>query len=174
MARLISDGLVEFQDNRGYRVAPVSLANLDEITRLREEFETLALRQAMAVGDVDWEGDVMRALHRLNRTVRDSTSPDTLERWEANHREFHLTLLSGCKMPLLLNFCSILMSLNDRYRRTFLKATSGDRNVGVEHSEIAQGAVVRDAEFACAQLRKHIHRTGTNLRNYLTDNHALL
>lgn len=33
LARLISDGLVEFEDNRGYRVAPVSLANLEEITK---------------------------------------------------------------------------------------------------------------------------------------------
>src|SRR4051794_26108630 len=37
LARLIADGLVEFEDNRGYRVAPVSLANLEEITWLREE-----------------------------------------------------------------------------------------------------------------------------------------
>src|SRR6516165_9606281 len=66
LARLISDGLVEFEDNRGYRVAPVSLSNLEQITWLREELETLALRQAMIVGDVDWEGDVMRSLHRLN------------------------------------------------------------------------------------------------------------
>ena len=30
LARLIADGLVEFEDNRGYRVAPVSLSNLEE------------------------------------------------------------------------------------------------------------------------------------------------
>jgi hypothetical protein len=66
------------------------------------------------------------------------------------------------------------MSLNDRYRRTFLKTTPGDRNVGVEHGGIAQGAVVRDAEFACARPREHIHRIGTNRRNYLAaDNPAL-
>ena len=57
----------------------------------------------------------------------------------------------------------------DSDRRTFLQATSGDRNVAVEHSEIAQGAVARDAEFACDRLREHIHRTGTNLRQHLAD-----
>jgi DNA-binding GntR family transcriptional regulator len=169
LARLIADGLVEFEDNRGYRVAPVSLSNLEEITRLREEFETMALRQAMTVGDVDWEGDVMRALHRLNRTVRDAAHPETLEQWEARHREFHLTLIAACRMPVLLGFCRVLLNLNDRYRRSFLRATSGDRNVSVEHSEIAQGAVARDIEFACTRLREHIHRTGTNLRRHLAD-----
>jgi DNA-binding GntR family transcriptional regulator len=168
-ARLISDGLVEFEDNRGYRVSPISLANLEEITSLREQVETYALRESMRVGDVDWEGNVMRALHRLNRTERDAARPETFERWEAVHREFHLTLISGCRKPLLLNFCTLLLNLNDRYRRIFLKRTSGDRNVNVEHSEIAQGAVARDVDYACEKLRLHIHRTGNNLRQHLAE-----
>jgi len=166
---LISDGLVEFEDNRGYRVSPISLTNLEQITLLREEFETYALRQAIVVGSIDWESDVMRALHRLNRADRDPSSPETLERWETLHREFHLTLIAGCRIPMLLNFCRMMLNLNDRYRRTFLRATSGDRNVSVEHSEIAQGTVARDLEFACRKLRDHIHRTGTNLRQHLVD-----
>jgi DNA-binding GntR family transcriptional regulator len=168
LARLIADGLVEFEDNRGYRVAPVSLSNLEEVTRLREEFEILALREAMRAGTPDWERDVMRAVHRLNRTVRDASQPQTLELWERYHRDFHLKLISGCKMPVLLSFCSILLYLNDRYRRTFLRATSGDRNVNTEHSEIAQGAVARDFEYACDRLHEHIHRTGKNLHSYLS------
>jgi DNA-binding GntR family transcriptional regulator len=169
LARLISDGLVEFQDNRGYRVSPISLVNLEEVTRLREEFEIFALKESMRVGDVEWEGNVMRALHRLHRTERDATRPETLERWEAVHREFHLTLIEGCRKPLLLHFCGILLNLNDRYRRAFLARTSGDRNVSQEHSEIAQGAVARDVDYACERLRQHIHRTGTNLRNHLAE-----
>ena len=109
----------------------------------------------------------MRAPHRLNRTDRDAAIPETLERWEAHHREFHLTLIAGCRIPILLNFCRMMLSLNDRYRRTFLLTTSGDRNVSVEHSEIAQGTVARDVEFACQKLQDHIHRTGTNLRQHL-------
>lgn len=167
LARLISEGLVVFEDNRGYRVAPLSLANLTEVTTLREEFEPYALREAMNAGDGKWESDVMRALHRLNRTERDASMPETLERWEEAHRAFHLTLLAGSGKPLLLNFCSVLLNLNDRYRRTFLRATSGDRSVSVEHSEIAQGAVARDVDYACTRLRDHIRRTGTNLRIHL-------
>jgi len=111
----------------------------------------------------------MRALHRLNRTDRDAARPETLEQWEKRHQEFHLTLIAGSRMPVLVEFCRVLLNLNDRYRRTFLQHTSGDRNVSVEHSEIAQGAVARDIEFACDRLRDHIHRTGMNLRHYLAD-----
>lgn len=167
LARLISDGLVEFEDNRGYRVSPVSLANLEEITSLREEFEVFALKESIRVGDVDWESNVMRALHKLNRAERDASRPETLEQWEAVHRDFHLTLISGCGKPLLLHFCKTLLNLNDRYRRTFLTQTSGDRNVSQEHSEIAQGAVARDGDYATDKLRQHIHRTGSNLLAHL-------
>jgi DNA-binding GntR family transcriptional regulator len=169
LARLIADGLVAFEDNRGYWVAPVSLANLVEVTHLRSEIESLALRNAIAAGDLSWESDVIRALHRLNRTIRDPARPESFEQWEAAHTDFHLALIAGCGMPQLLSFCRVLHNLNDRYRRIFLRTQPGDRNVGVEHSEIAQGAVARDVEFACGRLRDHIQRTGTNLRNHLSE-----
>lgn len=168
LARLIADGLVLFEDNRGYRVTPVSLANLREITTLRVEFETFALRAAMAVGDLEWEGEVIRALYRLSRTRRDKAEPETLEAWEAAHSRFHLTLIAGCAMPQLLGFCQTLLNLNDRYRRIFLQTQPGDRDVAAEHNEIAQAAVVRDVEAACTRLRDHIERTGAGLRRHLS------
>ncbi len=169
LARLIAVGLVELHDNRGYSVAPVSQSNLGEITKLRMEFESLALSAAIANGDLRWESDVMRSLHQVSGTVRDPADPKTLEAWEEAHRDFHMSLLAGCGMPLLLNFCLVLHNLNDRYRRVFLVASGGDRNVGNEHAEIARAATARDTAQACAKLREHIHRTGTNLRDRLSD-----
>ncbi|TWG61380.1 DNA-binding GntR family transcriptional regulator [Aminobacter sp. J15] len=168
LARLISDGLVTFEDNRGYRVAPMSLADLEEITSLRLEFEIYALREAIRLGDAAWEGNVVRALHRLNKEKREADSPATLEAWEQMHRAFHLTLISGCGKPHLMQFCSVLLNLNDRYRRTFLRATSGDRNVAFEHSEIAHAAVARDADYAAQKLHDHIRRTGGNLLTHIS------
>ena len=81
-----------------------------------------------------------------------------------------MTLIAGCGMPILINFCSMLLNLNDRYRRTFLKRTSGDRNVMLEHSEIAQATVARDADYACERLREHLARTATNLHRHLMEN----
>jgi DNA-binding GntR family transcriptional regulator len=169
LARLIAVGLVELHNNRGYTVAPVSLRNLAEITKLRVEFESLALSAAIQLGDVNWESEVMRCLHRLNRSERDPDDPKTLEAWEHAHRDFHMSMLAGCRMPLLLNFCLVLHNLNDRYRRVFLVRSGGDRNVIHEHSEIAQGAVARDSGYACEKLREHIQRTGNNLRARLAD-----
>jgi len=167
MGRLVADGLVEFEDQRGYRVAPISLANLEEITRLRMELEPLALRATIAAGDIEWESAVMGALYRLNRTERTASDLASIEAWEAAHRTFHQALISGCRMPLLLNFCAILHNQNDRYRRRFLLIRSGDRNVVEEHAAIAEAAVAHDADRAGALLKRHIERTGTNLLRHL-------
>lgn len=169
LARLIAEGLVVFEDNRGYHVAPVSLANLTEITTLRADFEALALGHAIERADAEWERDVMRALHRLSRIDRDPAVPATMEAWESAHSNLHLTLIAGCNMPLLLSFTGVLLNLNDRYRRIFLRANSGDRNVKGEHSDIAQAAVARDRDYAVSKLREHIARTGANLRDALSD-----
>lgn len=170
MARLTADGLVVFEDNRGYRVSPVSLRDFEEIVRLRDQFETFALRESIARGALTWESDVVRALHLLNRTERDADRPETLEAWEAAHREFHLTLLAACDSPMLLRFCGVLLNMYDRYRRIFLQRMSGDRNVTLEHSEIAQAAAARDADYACDKLREHLSRTATNLKTHLFEN----
>jgi DNA-binding GntR family transcriptional regulator len=169
LGRLSSDGLVEMEDNRGFRVPPLSLANLAEVTQLRAAFETMALRQAIAFGDIEWESEVMRALHRMDRLVRDPAAPATLEAWEIAHSEFHMAILDGCGMPLLLQYCRKLLNLNDRYRRILLQASGGDRNTQAEHVVIAEATVARNSDAAADALRDHIERTGTNLHRHLTD-----
>ena len=170
LARLIADGLVEFQDNRGYWVSPVSIENLCEIIQLRVHFESYALRLAIETADVMWEADLMAALHRLNFAERQAPELETIEIWEKLHREFHTTLISGCKMPTLVAFCRQLLNLNDRYRRVFLLRTSGDRFVNTEHSEIVESVVNHDATTACAKLAQHLKRTGANLKAHLQQN----
>jgi len=167
LSRLVADGLVELEDLRGYQVAPVSTSNLAEVTRLRVEFEALALKHSIEEGDLEWESDVMRSLYRLNRIERDPSRPESLEFWEDAHNDFHRQLIQGCGMPLLLRFCSALHNLNDRYRRIFLATNPGDRDVRREHSAIAKAAVARRSSEACDTLRRHIDRTGTNIKRAL-------
>lgn len=162
VARLVPDGLVEFEDQRGYRVAPLSVANLAEITSLRAGLEVQALRAAIAGGDLDWEADVLRALHRLNHTACDPASPTGIDAWETLHEGFHLTLISGCREPLLVHFCSVLRTMNGRYRRLLAGASPG-RGSAAEHAAIAQAATAHNVEAACAALHDHITRTGRDL-----------
>lgn len=167
LSRLTSDGLVQAEDQRGYRVAPVSLADLEEVTRLRMDLESLALRYAIEAGDIEWESGVVAALHRLNRIERDPAVPESFEAWEVAHAAFHLQLIRGGGMPLLLHFCGVLHNINDRYRRIFLSRNPGDRDVRKEHRGIVDAAMARDTERASTLLRRHIERTGANVRKKL-------
>jgi DNA-binding GntR family transcriptional regulator len=167
MSRLVADGLVEFEDQRGYRVAPVSLANLDEVIRIRSDFESLALRYAIEAGDLDWESRLIASLHRLDNNKRDSAEGQRLEAWENVHAVFHRDLISGCAMPVLLRFCRMLYASGERYRRIFLVGDPGERDVDGEHAALAHAALGRRPEEACTLLRRHIESAGGKVRSRL-------
>ena len=67
LSLLISDSLVVNQGQRGFRVAPVSLEDFEDITNTRVMLESEALRQAIALGDEVWEGDLLAAFHLLSK-----------------------------------------------------------------------------------------------------------
>lgn len=169
VTQLSSDGLIETQAQRGYRVAPISLANLDEVTCLRAELEPLALRLAMRNGGLDWETDVMGNLYRLNHTVRRPDDPGSVAAWEDAHNKFHVALIDRCDMPLLMKFHGILMNMNDRYRHLFLRIQADQSVLVAEHTAIAEAATQRRENEAVALLTEHITKTGAALKRHLND-----
>lgn len=163
VSRLMADGLVEFEDQRGYRVVPVSPENLTEVTNLRAELEVIALRASIEHGGLDWESDVLRAHYLLSRSERNSARPDSLDAWEEAHSEFHRALIRGCGMPLLLTFCAGLQNMTGRYRRLYPVDPQSSRDLNAEHTEIAVAATSHEVDRACAALKAHILRTGEAL-----------
>ncbi len=169
VTRLVADGLIRAEEQRGYHVAPISLANLEEVTELRMALEPEALRASMGNGGLDWETGVMASLYRLNHTPRIPGDGVSLEAWESAHNAFHLALIERCDKPLLMQFQRVLMNMNDRYRRIFLKTDSSQRDVSQEHTAIAEAAVGGDEDRAAELLKQHIERTGTALRRAIED-----
>ena len=68
--RLSSEALVLAEGQRGFEVAPVSIENLKEIAALRLLLESHALEQSFVAGDMDWEGRVVAAHHKLSSMER--------------------------------------------------------------------------------------------------------
>ena len=169
LSRLAAEGFVQMEDQRGYRVAPVSEQNLMEVTKLRCVVEPFALRESIERGDDRWEGAVVASLYRLNKLER-VDAPAEQDAWETAHRELHDRLISACRMPLLLQFSNTLHDLSDRYRRLFLTERPLDKAVRREHADICDAALERDAERACRILREHIERTGSNILRAVVKN----
>ena len=71
LSRLASDGLVVAEGQRGFEVTPVSAGNLRELSDLRKLLESTALELSFAAGDMDWEGRVVAAHHKLHQMERE-------------------------------------------------------------------------------------------------------
>lgn len=167
LSRLGGEGFVTLEEQRGYRVAPVSEANCREVIRLRTEFEALALTESIRLGDNDWEARIVGAHHVLAKFDNRRERLHNPHEWERAHRAFHDTLACACGMPLLLQFCASLHDMFDRYRRLFLAKHPVDKDVAGEHEAMLQAALHRDAKKATAILRRHIERVGANVLPYV-------
>lgn len=163
LSLLTSDHLVERLDQRGFRVAPASRAQFEEILRLRCELESMALRDSIRHGDDSWEEALVLSHHRMVRAEADEGAE-----FEARHKGFHMALLAACASPILLRFCSQLYDLNVRYR--FLAGRSrgyARRDVKAEHQAILDNTIARDAEAASNRLVEHYEKTGAFLADLI-------
>ncbi len=167
LSLLTSDGLVERFDNRGFRVANVSLADFDDLQQARCWLEDRALREAVKHGKQDWEEEVMIAQHRLVRTPRSIQAGSevlTNPAWEELHKLFHMTLISACPSKTLLRICDQLYDRNTRYRSLAMSKSQAPRQWKDEHAAIVEAVIDRDADVAAERLVQHYTRTGQILR----------
>ncbi|HLQ94727.1 MAG TPA: FCD domain-containing protein [Xanthobacteraceae bacterium] len=162
LSRLVSDGLVECEAQRGYWVSPITRAELADLTAARKVIEVEALRQSIELGPLEWEGRVVAATHSLERVETSMTeaTPDVIMGWERANRQFHMALISGCPSRWLIRFTELLYDQSQRYRhRTVLRRPIPRRGLSAEHSEIVAATLARDAGRACAALAQHIDNT---------------
>lgn len=169
LTRLAPTGLVIPVGQRGFRVAPVSLDDLNDVTRMRKLLESLALRESIEQGGDDWESEVVNAHHRLNRIEKrlarlDDVPQALAEEWEEKNRAFHLALIGACASNWLMYFHAILYGQSLRYRIQVLSDRSVPRNVEAEHSAIFDAVMARDADKACALVEAHIEKTAEAVR----------
>ena len=161
LSLLTSDMLVERIDQRGFRAAPASTANFEEILTLRSTLEDMALRQSVSKADSDWEERLVLSHHRMKRLAGSETFEDA-------HKSFHMTLLSNAASPMLERYCSQLYDLNIRYRYLAAGGASyQSRDIAAEHEEIFDAAVRGDAEAASRALLSHYRLTGEYLKTQL-------
>lgn len=178
LARLAGDQLVKTEDQRGFWVAPLSLEELDDISRVRTLVETEALRLSIEKGGEDWEQDVraaFEALARIELALPGAQMPlaqDTLEQWEERNHAFHTALVSACGSQWLVRLQELLYQQAERYRRVSLSHSQGRRFVHDEHVAIFEAAVARNALRACRLTEDHLMRTYDAVRGALARKQA--
>lgn len=163
---LVTDALVTVQGQRGFRIAPISLDDFEDITRVRTLLETEALLLSMQHGDDAWESEAVAAFHRLTLVEARLEQADVgFDEWETQNRAFHDSLLAACPSLWLRHFLSMLYQQSERYRRLVLFDAPVPRNVHAEHEALLNAALQRDTKTARQLITQHIQATLTAIRS---------
>lgn len=163
LARLISQGFVSMENQRGFRVTGMSRDDLADITLARQVIETAALKLAVERGDDGWEAGILAAYHRLDRYVlRLAGRPvENLAEFGELHKGFHTALLAACGSPRLLEEQSRLYDQAERYRHGMMQNYLVVQGVGImdEHRQLMDMVLARQSEAACTMLHYHLGHT---------------
>lgn len=167
LTRLIGDGLVSAEGQKGFTVTAMTLADLDDLTNARIMLETTALIESIEKGKGDWEDNLVLCFRRLTRTEeRINIDPaGSFDEWEMRNQEFHKALVAASTSKWLASFRDVLFHNSERYRR--LSGTQGPppAEVHAEHKEIFEAAMSRDTERAVSALAGHIGRSANIIRS---------
>jgi len=156
LSRLTSESLIVAEGARGFEVAPISPENLKEVANLRQLLECHAMALSFATGDMEWEGRVVAAHHKLavvesRMLAGDRSAPDL---WKRYDWEFHHALISACGLKAHLHAHS---AAYDKYLRYQMIAVVFRGEIAArEHRQLLECALRRDTKSAQGMLVKHI------------------
>lgn len=160
LSRLTSEGLVTAETNKGFRVTPITLDELEDLTHTRVMIECACLENAIKHGDLRWESGIVSSLFELSRTPLLYGTPLAVnQEWTDLHARFHAALVAGCDSKWLLRLREILYVQAERYRIATMPYDRAARNLEAEHQELADAALARDTARATAAMRSHLLKT---------------
>jgi DNA-binding GntR family transcriptional regulator len=158
--RIVAEGYVEVEDRRGFRVKPVSIEELNDITRVRVLIERAALKESIARGDDEWEANIIAALHRMQAAQGNLAGADLVQDsvWSARHRQFHAALNASCGSPNLLHLCHTYFIQAERYRHVSARFRKTVKNPTAGHRPLLDAALNRQTKLALELITDHIEQ----------------
>jgi len=160
LSQLVAERLVVAISQRGFRVAPMSLAELADLYDARAHIEGLLLALAIERGDDSWEAEILARDHTLSKVMEVNTPEELLEVWDTRHQAFHTAIVSGCGSPHLLQIRQSLFDQVERYRHLWLRETVLSEEAlerkRREHAALVEVILARDSERATAMMREHL------------------
>ncbi|HEY5757343.1 MAG TPA: FCD domain-containing protein [Steroidobacter sp.] len=162
LSQLMAEGLVLSEAHRGFTVAPISIEDLKDLTRVRTEIEVMCLTWSMQAGGLEWESEVIAASHRLSKTHRLDEQSAASPQFMTAHDAYHSALVSACGSPRLLQIRKQLYDQSERYRK-MESALPRDRNPDEEHKKLADAVIARNIPLATKLLKAHIALTTDNI-----------
>jgi DNA-binding GntR family transcriptional regulator len=155
LSRLVVEGLVTSEDQRGFRVAPLTVEDFVDLTTLRREIEVMAVSRSVERGGDTWEADLVRAFHHMY-LASSTVTRDYPTEWARRHMAFHEALVAACGSPRLLRLRRQLFDHFERYQRAAPRHVWKNSIRDTEHKKIVDAALARNVEKVVALTRAHI------------------
>ena len=158
LTRLANDALVLTEGQRGFRVVPMAVDELRQLTQLRVHVEVEGLRQAVRSGGADWRARVRAAYEALS-ALEQPLLPRHARAWEAANARYHEALVTAEPSRWMLLVVRQLAQPSERYRRFAIRLMDQRRDVHAEHTAIYEAAMAGRELRAALALEEHIRAT---------------
>jgi GntR family transcriptional regulator, carbon starvation induced regulator len=157
LSRLVACGLVDTEDNKGFRVAAISEENIRDIYKTFTHIENMALALAIEKGDDTWEANIIAALYKLG-LIENKDAFESYALWVERNYNFHVALIAGCESPTLLEIRRSVYIKFDRYCRMAYHLTKEELTINHEdHKKLATAVLERDVKKSQALMTYHIN-----------------
>lgn len=162
LLRLSALGLVDFQEQRGFRMPEYSRRRQHEVTEMRILLEQEGACRSIRNSSVDWEARLNAAHHKLSHIEKRIAAKGPVdglpELWMEAELEFHATLLSACGSDVLIEMHLVIYH---QYRQIKVEADRKFLHLAeniVEHQAIVDAALSGDKATMRTAIYAHFER----------------
>ncbi|MGD9868383.1 MAG: GntR family transcriptional regulator, partial [Hyphomicrobiales bacterium] len=160
LLRLVAEGLVAVEANRGFTVARLEAGEAEEVLDIRAVLECRAV--SIAVPQMT-DGAIAEA----TRILDEAEATDSIDRWGELNWAFHATLYEPAGRPKLAQLIRQTSNQTERYIRVLISNSSYRSVAEREHRTILAACSLRNAAAAAALLDQHIRQTGVLIADFL-------
>lgn len=179
LSRLEEKQLVVASPNCGWRVAPVSLEDLNDLEDARLSLEQRLLQDSIAHGGMEWETNLVAAHHRLMHTPQPIGRGAVADRelWANAHDGFHAKLIAAGRSTWLKSFHAVTLEQLQRHHHALLfhpgsinparQDQHSEETLDLlrqalahdHHTKLMEAALDRDQKTAGELLSEHVQIT---------------
>lgn len=163
LTRLEHDGLLISHPNRGFLVRPLTVDEAEDVFDLRMSLEPDAAAEACKKASDDQREKVREIFTDLQNHA-DECSPEAV----TVNTAFHLALTEMKDKPVTQVLLERLHLLSERYVRMHLEPPNREAHAFLEHQEIFDAWMARDAKAVKRLLKAHTKGTLEDLRVQLS------
>jgi DNA-binding GntR family transcriptional regulator len=159
--RLAGEGMLTIFPRRGIAVSKVGLSDIQAIFEAREAVE-VKLASLAALRRTDEEAD---AIVELGERLKAAAASQEYRRFLAEDHEFHRLIANTARSRFLEETCDHVLILSEWVWHQFFMLNGSHPSDFFGHDDIIQAIVDRDAERACHEMAKHLHRSRDLVRS---------